>query len=138
MLARQHIGHAFALIADGCQTFHIGMAVLVLPNGDIFHFRRDYALPCIMHLADIFVRFGPPGGALQIETQRRQFIVAQPRSSELRAGPVKQLRVAALHNPILPQGFKPVANINGLVGVGIGTRCVINIDWRIFFTGLAR
>ena len=138
MLAGQHVGHALAPFAAGGQRFHIGVSVLVLANGDIFHFRRDQAAPRIMHLRNVLAVFGAPRLPCQIKPQSGQLFIGQARLPIGRAGPVHQFGIIALLNPCLPQRGQALTNVNRHIRIGIGPGCVIDINWRVFFACLTR
>jgi hypothetical protein len=65
MLAAHQVGQLFTLRAGFAQVVQIHLTLHVLADGNVFHFRRDDAFACIVHLADIHSRLGATWLAMQ-------------------------------------------------------------------------
>ena len=73
---RDFFGHRRAEILARMLLQHHGgksVALLVFANGDIFHLRRNNALPRIVHLGDVLAGLGFARCVLQIETHLCKF-----------------------------------------------------------------
>ena len=83
MLAAEDVGEALSLWSCGLQRFDVGAAVVVLADGDEFHFRRDDALPRVVNLGDVPARLGAQGLAVQSgEAQLVEFLVGGAQAAE--------------------------------------------------------
>jgi len=104
---------------------------LVLANRDVFHLRRDDALPRIVHLRDIAPRQGAARLADVLETQARQLRIMLTLAAELGTRAVKQFGIPALLDPGATHIGNTLEQVDLDRGIGKGAGGVIDGDRRV-------
>src|SRR3990170_4677854 len=103
-----------------------GFRSLVLADGDELHLRRDDAAARVVHLRHAAARFRAPRRSLQLEAQLGEFRVGEAAPAELGARALEELGVAALLDPAAAQRREALAHVDPRLGVGVGTRSVVD------------
>ncbi len=134
------LGNAGAEALAGVLAFQqFGQAVetLVFADGDKFHFRRDDALTCIVHLRDIAAGLGAARLTHMGQAQFGKCGIGQASTAVGRGLLGQALGVATLFDPGIAQRGKAAAQIDADGRVGVGAGAVVNVDRRILFAAHA-
>ena len=135
VLAGHQCSELGALRAGVLQRFDVGIAVVVLADGDEFHLRRDDALPGIMDLRDVLAGFGAQRFPVQAgEAQFVECLVGGTDTAEFGGQLLQRFSVVALGDPAGAQGRQTVADVDFRLRVGVGAGAVIDKDRRVFLS----
>ena len=114
---------SFLPIGPGrAQALEILAAAQVLADGDELHLGRDDAAARVVHLRDVGARPRAARRALQVEAQLGELGIGEALAPEARRGPLEELGVAALLDPLGAQRREPRADVDARRGIGVGAR----------------
>ncbi len=98
----------------------------VLADGDVLHLRRDDALLCIVHLADVVPGLGPARVTHMGEAHGGKFGIVEATLAEFGGQPRQLLGVAAVLDPGTAHVGQALAHVDGDVRVGVGAGSVVD------------
>src|SRR5258708_34603686 len=98
---------------------------LVLPDRDVFHFRRDNAFPGIMQLSDIASGFGSPGSLYMSEPESSEGFILQSPPPIGRADRRQLFCIPSFKDPFFPDTGNTFPHIDIDRGVRVGTAVII-------------
>jgi hypothetical protein len=122
--------HALQVSGLGIALAQLGEA-RVLADRDELHLRRDDALACVVHLADVGAGLGLARRADVAEAQRCGLVIRRADAAVDRARAAQLLGVAARVDPGLAQRRQAGGQIDARTRIGVRSGSVVDRDRRV-------
>ena len=107
---------------------------LILPDGDVFHFRRNDALAGVVHLGDLATFLGNPRMRVDVlKAEGIEAFVCLAHSSVFRAQPVQLSGILSFFNPVFPESGQPFFEVYRVLGIRVRPGGVVNNDIFVFY-----
>ena len=106
----------------------------VLSNRNVFHFRSDDALSCIMHLSHIFSFFCFSRRSQMLEPEFVQLFIVEPFIREIWAYTIQYFSISPLFYPVTSNRVNSFSVAYWFIRVSVRAGSIVHVDWVIFLS----